>query len=82
MVVILTPDMDRWALKQEVHLARNMKLELLLLVPDGEDAAAIRRYLRENKSGLEILIGGIDMDSTKEVQEKVVRAHTKKMMMN
>ena len=59
VVVIVTSEIvESWALKQEVLLARNMKLEVFLLVAEDEDGSTIRSSLRELSSGLEILIGG------------------------
>ena len=79
VVVIMTSEIvESWALKQEILLASNMKLEVFLLVAEDEDASIIRSSLRELSSGLEILIGGLDMDTLDRVKEKIMSAHSNK----
>ena len=78
MVIITSEKVESQALKQKVLLARNMKLEVFLLVAEDEDSSTIRSSLRELSSGLEILIGGLDMDTVDRAKEKIISAHSKK----
>ena len=61
-----TFEADSFALKNEVHLARNKKIPILLVVPDGTPKDEVRAAIKEGQ-GLGLLVVDLEAQSEEEV---------------